>query len=138
MACKDCNDTRKYQPLIGPSEPCLACQDPLVYAGGAFVEHKVSDHDFIKAKKQEMMNHISQDMQNAMVKISEAQGIRPDIDIKVMIIHDIIVELRMKLTKASIGCCDDDNISLRSAFGHTDTITSALRNIMRQVESLKS
>ena len=27
MTCKDCNDTRKYQPLIGPPEPCLTCQN---------------------------------------------------------------------------------------------------------------
>ncbi len=25
MNCKECKDTRVYQPLIGPPEPCQAC-----------------------------------------------------------------------------------------------------------------
>ena len=33
MTCKDCNDTRKYQPLIGPPEKCQTCSDTLVSFG---------------------------------------------------------------------------------------------------------
>ncbi len=50
MNCKDCKDTRIYQPLTGPPEPCLTCCDPPVYAGGAIVMEVKSMSDLDTSK----------------------------------------------------------------------------------------
>ena len=50
MTCKDCHDTRIYQPFNGPSEPCLACaggirRDVLIPMDKLIIEKSIDPYE---------------------------------------------------------------------------------------------
>lgn len=92
--CKDCNDTGKYQPLIGPPEPCLACQDPPVYVDGATLE-RLAWHR--QQMREVLAKSVDSEQAVAQRGVFDSVNLKTDISIKTTDVKDAIESFHILL-----------------------------------------
>ncbi len=149
MTCKDCKGTGKYQPLVGPPEPCLTCCDPPVYAGGAPYIYDIKtvpafNSKKIFTKKQQMLAHMSKYLRDSFNVIG-LDAAREEVVVKIQQLEEeiasdanreVITERRKEMLKDQTDL-HDHNEQLVIDARYSKEVTSLHRQLKDIVKIVK-